>query len=120
MERRVLLQSLIAGIAIESSKTLWGADKQEKANNQNKKAGLLVTFGEDRDRAGPREGPHNPFILSGRDSGGALLIMGPRVPPDQCEAASRKVGYGIPLHIHYDQDEYWYVIRGEHLVQVGD
>ena len=120
MERRVLLQSLIAALAIESSKTLLGADKQEKANNQDKKEGLLVTLGQDRNRAGPRQSPDHPFILSGKDNDGALAIMGPLVAPDQCQATSSKVGGGIPLHIHYEQDEYWYVIRGEHLVQIGD
>jgi len=120
MDRRTILQALIAGLAVESSKTLWGADKQEKANKLGQKEGLLVTLGEDRNRTGPRQPPGHPFIVSGRDNGGALAIAGPLVAPDQCQATSRKVGGGIPLHIHYEQDEYWYVIRGEHFVQIGD
>lgn len=27
---------------------------------------------------------------------------------------------GPPLHIHYEQDEWWYVLEGEFLVKVGD
>jgi mannose-6-phosphate isomerase-like protein (cupin superfamily) len=27
---------------------------------------------------------------------------------------------GPPLHFHYDQDEWWYVISGEFLIRVGE
>ena len=27
---------------------------------------------------------------------------------------------GIPLHIHHDQDECWYILKGEYLIHVGD
>lgn len=27
---------------------------------------------------------------------------------------------GPPLHLHYDQDEWWYVLEGEFLIKVGD
>ncbi|MHB8411581.1 MAG: cupin domain-containing protein [Candidatus Acidiferrales bacterium] len=115
MERRAILQSLIAGLAIGSIKTVCDADDKGKDTK-----GLLVPFGQDRNRAGPRQPPGHPFILSGKDTGGALAIMGPLVAPDQCLATHSRLSGGIPLHVHYAQDEYWYVIRGEHLVQVGD
>lgn len=129
MERRVLLQSLVAAVAVESSKTIWGAekkeyeqkDKQEKTNTVDKREGLLVHAGENRNRAGSS---NDFWLVSGKDTGGALGITGPGSPPDQPRPATANVGAahrpGIPLHIHYEQDEFWYVLQGELLVQVGD
>jgi mannose-6-phosphate isomerase-like protein (cupin superfamily) len=27
---------------------------------------------------------------------------------------------GPPLHVHYDQDEWWYVLKGQFMIKVGD
>ena len=35
------------------------------------------------------------------------------------ESTRQKKG-GPPLHYHYDQDEWWYVLQGEFLIKVGD
>jgi len=35
------------------------------------------------------------------------------------ESTRRKKG-GPPLHLHYTQDEWWYVLQGEFLIKVGD
>ncbi|MHB8411578.1 MAG: cupin domain-containing protein [Candidatus Acidiferrales bacterium] len=111
MERRAILQSLIAGLAIGSLKTVCDADDKDTK-------GLLVTLGENRNRAGYSIAN---FLISGKDTGGALAIIGTHsAPPDQCLVTPSRLGLGIPLHIHYAQDEYFYFIRGEHLVQVGD
>ncbi len=44
------------------------------------------------------------------DSGGGLYIF---------ESSREKKG-GPPLHYHYTQDEWWYVLEGEFLFKVGD
>lgn len=48
--------------------------------------------------------------VSAQDSGGALCIY-------DTERASKG---GPPLHMHYSQDEWFYVLKGEFIVQVGD
>ena len=48
--------------------------------------------------------------LSGKDTGGELLVF---------EHANMGKG-GPPRHVHYDQDEWFYVIKGEFAFEVGD
>lgn len=120
MERRLLLQSLVAALVIEPGKILLGTEPQETTSSANRKDGLLVHFAENRNRAGAS---NDHWLISGKDTGGALGIVGPQHPPDHQPPPGRKppANYrGIPLHIHYHQDEFWYVIQGELLVQVGD
>ena len=49
------------------------------------------------------------FKVSTQDSGGGLFIM---------EHTNRKKG-GPTRHLHHNQDEWWYVIKGEYIVEVG-
>jgi quercetin dioxygenase-like cupin family protein len=49
--------------------------------------------------------------VSGKDTNGDLAIF---------EQTSISQGKGTPLHIHYFQDEVFYVIEGEYYFQVGD
>jgi len=49
--------------------------------------------------------------VSGRDTNGNLAIF---------EQTSISQGRGTPLHVHYFQDEIFYVIDGEYYFQVGD
>lgn len=46
--------------------------------------------------------------ISSRDTGGAFAVFEGRMPP---------LG-GPPLHLHRDQDEWWYVLEGEFLFEV--
>ena len=48
--------------------------------------------------------------VSGKDTGGELCIYD----------TVRSTKGGPPLHRHYSQDEWFYIIRGDFLVQVGD
>lgn len=48
--------------------------------------------------------------VSGRDTGGELCIYD----------TIRKTKGGPALHLHHHQDEWFYVIRGEFIVRVGD
>jgi mannose-6-phosphate isomerase-like protein (cupin superfamily) len=49
------------------------------------------------------------FKVSTQDSSGGLFIM---------EHTNRKKG-GPTRHLHHNQDEWWYVIEGEYIVEVG-
>jgi len=48
--------------------------------------------------------------VSTKDTDGDLYIY---------ESIRLKKG-GVPLHYHYEQDEWWYVLEGEFLIKVGD
>src|SRR4028118_2402328 len=76
---------------------------------------VLVRAGEDRFGGGG-----NPRMiwgllplatkLSGKDTGGGMFIFEHR----------DMRGGGPPRHVHHNQDEWFYVIRGEFMVEVGD
>jgi len=117
MDRRTVLQSLIAAVSFAAVGNQSSVDA--------KKEGLLVHFDENRNRAGFTNG--GPFLVSGRDNGGALSITGPQrlitaaeleSTPSSSPAAYR--AGNIPLHVHYEQDEYWYTIGGQGVIHVGD
>ena len=46
--------------------------------------------------------------LSGADTDGRLFV---------CEIIGS--GFGPPRHLHYDQDEWFYVVEGEFVIEVG-
>ncbi len=48
--------------------------------------------------------------ISTKDTGGDLYVF---------ESTRIKKG-GPTLHFHYDQDEWWYVLKGEFIIKVGD
>lgn len=48
--------------------------------------------------------------VSGKDTEGDLYIF---------DSTRLKEG-GPPLHYHYDQDEWWYIISGEYLIKIGE
>lgn len=48
--------------------------------------------------------------VSTRDTDGDIFVF---------ESTRLKEG-GPPLHLHYEQDEWWYILQGEFLFQVGD
>jgi mannose-6-phosphate isomerase-like protein (cupin superfamily) len=126
MDRRTVLQSLIAAFAIGSLKSA--------ADAAQGKEGLLVPFGQNRGRPESR----HPFIISGTDNGGGLAMTGPgggtleqvkagmrALLSERASDRSRTSAHewkkqGIPVHIHYHQDEYWYTIAGEHMILIGD
>jgi mannose-6-phosphate isomerase-like protein (cupin superfamily) len=96
MDRRTLLKSAFAGLAWQ-----LGADAQKQ------REGFLVPAGEDRSHA---EVTIAKCKLSGQDTGGALGVFG-----------GHKSGPGaVPLHVHLQQDEWWYVLEGEYVFQIGE
>src|SRR5437899_3119853 len=46
--------------------------------------------------------------ISSRDTGGAFAVFEGQTPPLQ----------GPPLHVHRDEDEWWYILEGEYLFEV--
>lgn len=101
MERRSIVQSVLGAIALQHG--------TRTADAQTGNAAVFVQAGEDRFH---EKITLVPCLLSGKDTNGALSVFGPSVrkaPPG-----------GVPLHVHHHQDEWWYIIDGEYLFQVGD
>lgn len=82
-----------------------------KARDRVKK-GIMVASGKDRfDKPlALFEGDKFYCKVSSKDTDGDLYIF---------ESTRLKEG-GPPLHYHYSQDEWWYIISGEFLIKVGD
>ena len=71
---------------------------------------FLVARGADRSGEHPGHGIDQVFIkVSTEDSHGGLLVV---------ERTHRTKG-GPGRHFHYDQDEWFYVVEGEYLFEVG-
>jgi mannose-6-phosphate isomerase-like protein (cupin superfamily) len=83
--------------------------KMEFTKVRTGKSPIFVAGGEDRF--------HDPMMfprckLSGRDTNGAICVLG----GDQ----DNLFRAAVPLHVHHDQDEFWFIVEGEYLFQVGD
>ncbi|MEO8769885.1 MAG: cupin domain-containing protein [Ferruginibacter sp.] len=104
MKRRLFLQ-----IPLVASSLILEA--QNAANKTFEKKGFMVENGKDRFQ-------EELFIMGGqfdckvsaKDTGGALCIYDTR----------RQQKGGPALHIHHNQDEWFYVIKGEFIVKVGE
>jgi mannose-6-phosphate isomerase-like protein (cupin superfamily) len=74
--------------------------------------GIFVPSGKDRNGLPFTRQPGDVIFnkVSTSDTDGDLYIF---------DTTRIKEG-GPPLHFHYDQDEWWYVISGEFLIRVGD
>ena len=75
-------------------------------------SGFFVASGKDRfdKKISLFEGDTFFAKVSTSDTNGDLYIY---------ESTREKKG-GPPLHVHYDQDEWWYVLQGEFIIKVGD
>lgn len=74
--------------------------------------GFKVDAGKDRfdKNISPFEGDQFYTKVSAKDTDGGMYLF---------ESTRIKEG-GPILHIHYDTDEWWYVLQGEFLIKVGD
>ena len=73
-------------------------------------AGIKVTAGQDRFGKARQIGVSSTtFKIAAADTAGALFVM---------EQANSVRG-GPPRHLHHEQDELWYVLAGEYVVEVG-
>lgn len=101
-ERRSFVGMLLAGLA--------GFSTGNRALAEATRAGIKVAANEDRFGKSRSVGfSSTTFKVGSADTQGALFAM---------EQHSLKPG-GPPLHLHHDQDEFWYVISGEYVFQVG-
>jgi len=102
MERRSFLGLAAASIPF----TLFGQLSQVDTPGGR----TFVPAGEDRfAKTRPIPTGSSTFKVSTQDSQGALFVM---------EHSNQKKG-GPPLHLHHNEDEWFYVIQGDYLVEVG-
>lgn len=74
--------------------------------------GVVVNAGKDRFKKSISLFEGDTFFckVATKDTDGDMYIF---------ESVRNKKG-GPPLHIHYEQDEWWYILEGEFLFKVGD
>jgi mannose-6-phosphate isomerase-like protein (cupin superfamily) len=103
LERRGFLAEILAAIPILRAAG-FTAPSQETAR------GVMVAAGEDRLRVKRAIGVSSTaFKVAADDTHHALFAM---------EQANTRFG-GPPLHLHRDVDEFWYVVAGRYLIEVG-
>jgi len=101
-ERRSVLKLLLAAIPSRAIGRL--------ASAQTLSCGIKVAAGQDRFNKTRSIGVSSTtFKVATPDTAGALFAM---------EQANAKPG-GPPRHLHHDQDEFWYVLAGEYVFEVG-
>jgi mannose-6-phosphate isomerase-like protein (cupin superfamily) len=101
-ERRALLKALLSAIPTAAVGRL--------ASAQTVSSGIKVAAGQDRFKQSRVIGVSSTtFKVATPDTAGALFVI---------EQANTKPG-GPPRHLHYDQDEFWYVLAGQYVVEVG-
>ena len=102
MERRSLLGFAFAALPLP----LFGLSSQV----ETPVSGIFVPAGEDRfAKIRPIPTGSSSFKVSSQDTQGGLFIM---------EHSNQKKG-GPPRHLHHNEDEWFYVVQGEYLVEVG-
>jgi mannose-6-phosphate isomerase-like protein (cupin superfamily) len=102
IERRTFLGVALAGLPL----TLFG--QESKAPN----ASRAIRIGAGQDRFGKdrtRGVSSSAYKVSGQDSSGQIFVM---------ENANVKKG-GSPRHLHHNENELFYVLEGEYIVEVG-
>lgn len=108
MERRTFLSAAVAAIpaaavAAEEPKRLGDGPKSDK--------GIKVGAAADRfDRPVKFSVGHIECKISGKDTGGALYVFETYTPAEDRPAR----------HFHHNQDEWFYVLDGEYVFEVGD
>jgi mannose-6-phosphate isomerase-like protein (cupin superfamily) len=103
MKRRAFLQiPLLASALVATAQT---------AGQKKPKKGFKVASGKDRfqEELHIMGGQFN-CMVSSKDTNGELCIY---------DTVRQEKG-GPALHLHHEQDEWFYIIRGEFIVQVGD
>jgi quercetin dioxygenase-like cupin family protein len=109
MKRRTFLQATLAAtpLAATPGSILTRPDRNSK--------GFVVKAGEGRLHGHMQLQGANPVTMdlkvSGKDTNGELVIF------EQTSSAPR---LGPPLHVHYKQEEIFYVLEGRYLFQLGE
>src|SRR5688572_23528122 len=83
-----------------------------RGKNSREKKGIMVASGKDRFNKSIQLFEGDTFFtkVATEDTDGDLYIF---------ESTRLKEG-GPSLHVHYDQDEWWYILEGEFLIKIGD
>ncbi|WP_218840226.1 cupin domain-containing protein [Spirosoma fluviale] len=109
MQRNRFLKASLATATFLVSPFLWAADTLKKYRIDK---GFKVDAGKDRFNQAISLFDGDTFMtkVSTKDTNGDLYIY-----------KSRRVKEGGPaLHVHFNQDELWYVLEGEFLIKVGE
>ena len=102
LDRRSFLGAAMAALPLALSEQSIGTSTQAKAT--------LVPRGEDRFGEHHTIGVSSTdFKVTTKDSNGGLFIF---------EHTNRKKG-GPPRHLHHNEDEWFYAIEGEYILEVG-
>ena len=112
MHRRKFITSTVATAALgTSATTLQAAEIKTHYSGRSTKS-FVVKAGKDRFDQPILFRGKNPNLvkISAKDTDGLLTAL-------EYEGFEKE---GPPLHIHFNQDEVFYIIEGEYLVQVGD
>lgn len=112
MQRRKFL-SAAAGASTLSVTAFTPSGKTGKPDKRSGATkGFIIKAGESRfgERTPFRGINPNDLKVSSKDTGGALAIF----------EYTGKQKVGPSYHVHFDQDEIFYVLEGEYLFQVGD
>ncbi|MES2731878.1 MAG: cupin domain-containing protein [Bacteroidota bacterium] len=108
MKRRKFIKTTLAGTPMLATPALVGS-------HVHVRKGFKIPAGEGRIHGHIQLKGVNVNILDlkvgGTDTGGQLAIF---------EQTSLSPKRGTPLHMHYNQDEIFYVLQGEYRFQVGD
>jgi mannose-6-phosphate isomerase-like protein (cupin superfamily) len=109
MKRRSFLQILSSAIPFAAGPLLIAAEATVKIRNA---IGFKVASGQDRFKESITlfEGDTFYCKVSSKDSNGDMYSF---------ESTRTKKG-GPPLHYHYEQDEWWYILEGEFQFKIGD
>jgi quercetin dioxygenase-like cupin family protein len=104
---------IVALLGLTASPLAFGIQNERQSSGG--RSGFKIDSGEGRLHGHIKlKGVNSNIIdlkVSGKDTNGDLAIF---------EQTSISKGRGTPLHVHYFQDEIFYIINGEYYFQVGD
>ena len=112
MKRRIFLQIPFLATVLVTANQIYAEDNPKKTYaNEMPMKGFKVSAGKDRFQNELRiMGGQFNRIVSSEDTDGNLLIYN----------TIRQEKGGPALHLHHEQDEWFYVIKGEFIVKVGE
>ncbi|NTS42162.1 cupin domain-containing protein [Flavisolibacter sp. BT320] len=109
MKRNAFLKACLAtGAVMASSLNLWAFTRTKNRTGK----GIWVAAGKDRFE--------KPITLFEGDSFYTKVATGDTDGDLYVFESTRKKEGGPSFHLHFEQDEFWYVIQGEFLFKVGE
>lgn len=107
-----LLMAAASGLSVPFASFAGRRAKATGSSGERPDKGFFVAAGKDRSGKSISlfEGDTFYAKVSTADTNGDIYMF---------ESTREKKG-GPPLHVHYEQDEWWYVLKGEFIIKVGD